>query len=57
MAKSKFVIVACQSLVTKHRFTTVRPRNGDKVKLLKWDPMLQAMAVYEEVKKIKGAKH
>lgn len=52
MAKSKFIKVLCQSIVTKHKVVLIRPRILEAIKVLRYDPRLQKPCIYKEVKKL-----
>ncbi|RWS07846.1 39S ribosomal protein L33-like protein [Dinothrombium tinctorium] len=55
-AKSKFILVQIQSLVSGHKAVVARPRVNDKLEVYRWDPWIQMMSVYKEVKKIASTK-
>ena len=50
-------MVQLVSSVTGHKANSIRPRMGEKVEVLKYDPILGDMAVYFEGKKIHSCKH
>jgi hypothetical protein len=54
MGKSKFVLVAIQSVVTGHKRFFIRDRLAEKVEALFTDPMLNRVVLYKETKKVKG---
>jgi len=56
VAKSKFVVVLLQSVITGHRAFCLRPRTGDKVEKIIFDPQIGGTCLFKEVKKIKGVK-
>jgi len=51
-AKSKFVKVLLESIVTKHEVILIRLRTADPLQVLRYDPQLQAPCLYKEVKKV-----
>lgn len=51
-AKSKFVKVLCQSIVTGHKHINIKLRTLDKLEILRYDPWLQAPCIYRETEKI-----
>uniref|UniRef100_T1L2L0 Large ribosomal subunit protein bL33m n=1 Tax=Tetranychus urticae TaxID=32264 RepID=T1L2L0_TETUR len=55
--KSKFIMVCVRSLVSGHPRTAIRPRNAEKLELLRYDPKIQDMAIYVEDKKINSCKY
>jgi ribosomal protein L33 len=57
MAKGKYVVVLLESLAgTLHRHIVKRPRLGEKVEMIKFDPWVQQYVLYREVAKIKTLK-
>lgn len=50
--KSKHVKVLLESIVTKHQIILVKLRALETLKVLRYDPLLQAPCIYKEVKKI-----
>lgn len=55
-AKSKFVKVLLESIVTRHQCIHIKLRTLDPLEVLRYDPMLQAPSLYREVKKISSHK-
>lgn len=55
-AKSKFIKVLLESVVTKHQVILVKLRALESLEVLRYDPMLQAPCLYREVKKISSYK-
>lgn len=55
-AKSKFVKVLVQSIVTNHQVILVKFRTLDPIEVLRWDPLLQSPSIYREIKKISSYK-
>ncbi|XP_077531492.1 mitochondrial ribosomal protein L33 [Haemaphysalis longicornis] len=55
-AKSKFVLVLLESIVSKHKFVQQRARLDDKLELWKFDPYIQKFSIYKEIKKVKSLK-
>uniref|UniRef100_A0A1B0ATA8 Uncharacterized protein n=1 Tax=Glossina palpalis gambiensis TaxID=67801 RepID=A0A1B0ATA8_9MUSC len=51
--KAKRILVVVESMVSGHKFNTVRERLGDKVETIRFDPYIQKEAVYRELKKIR----
>ncbi|KAI9590663.1 hypothetical protein GQX74_008830 [Glossina fuscipes] len=47
-------MVVVESMVSGHKFNTVRERLGDKVETIRFDPYIQKEAVYRELKKIRS---
>uniref|UniRef100_A0A1A9X4N2 Uncharacterized protein n=1 Tax=Glossina brevipalpis TaxID=37001 RepID=A0A1A9X4N2_9MUSC len=47
-------MVVVESMVSGHKFNTVRERLGDKVETIRFDPYIQMEAVYRERKKIRS---
>ncbi|KAL9871970.1 39S ribosomal protein L33, mitochondrial [Glossina fuscipes] len=54
--KAKRIMVVVESMVSGHKFNTVRERLGDKVETIRFDPYIQKEAVYRELKKIRSVK-
>lgn len=50
--KSSLVKVLLESIVTQHQIVLVRLRNLEPLKVLRYDPMLQAPCIYKEIKKL-----
>lgn len=55
-AKSKFVKVLIESIVTRHKAILIRARALEPIEVLRYDPLLQAPSIYKEVKKISSHK-
>lgn len=55
-AKSKFILVLLESIVSKHKVVQKRARLDDKIELWKFDPYVQQFSIYKEVKKVKSLK-
>ena len=55
-AKSKFIKVLVESIVTKHQLILIKLRTLEPLEVLRYDPMLQAPSIYREVKKISSHK-
>ncbi|XP_045774187.1 39S ribosomal protein L33, mitochondrial [Maniola jurtina] len=55
-AKSKNIMVMMESIVSGHRFNTVRERLADKLELIRFDPFIQRESIYKEKKKIRSIK-
>ncbi|XP_034182697.1 mitochondrial ribosomal protein L33 [Osmia lignaria lignaria] len=53
-AKSKRVLVSIKSVATGHMRNQIRERTADKIETVFFDPWVQAMSVYKEVRKIKS---
>ncbi|KAM7348562.1 mitochondrial ribosomal protein L33 [Cochliomyia hominivorax] len=53
--KSKRIMVVVESVVSGHKFNTVRDRLADKIELIRFDPYIQKDCVYRERKKIRSA--
>lgn len=53
-AKSKYVSVMCESIVTGHQAYFLRERKGDKLETVWFDPYVRKKVIYKEVKKLKG---
>ncbi|XP_023301709.1 39S ribosomal protein L33, mitochondrial [Lucilia cuprina] len=53
--KSKRIMVVVESVVTGHKFNTVRDRLADKIELVRFDPYIQKDCVYRERKRIRSA--
>lgn len=51
-AKSKFIKVLVESIVTKHQVILIKPRLLEPLEVLRYDPLLQAPSIYRETKKI-----
>uniref|UniRef100_A0A1A9ZVD7 Large ribosomal subunit protein bL33m n=1 Tax=Glossina pallidipes TaxID=7398 RepID=A0A1A9ZVD7_GLOPL len=52
--KAKRIMVVVESMVSGHKYNTVRERLGDKVETIRFDPYIQKEAVYRELKKIRS---
>lgn len=55
-AKSKNVLVMCESLASGHRVNLLRERNADKMEFIRYDPWINEESLYKEVKKLKSVK-
>ncbi|XP_073998077.1 mitochondrial ribosomal protein L33 [Rhodnius prolixus] len=55
-AKSKFIMVLMESLVSGHQFNWIRERLADKAEMVRFDPYIQQESVYKEKKKIRSMK-
>lgn len=55
-AKSKFILVLLESIVSKHKVVQKRARLDDKIELWKFDPYIQRFSIYKEIKKVKSLK-
>lgn len=55
-AKSKFIKVLVESIVTKHQAILIRARTIEPLEVLRYDPMLQGPCIYRETKKISSHK-
>lgn len=53
-AKSKFILVLLESIVSKHKIVQKRARLDDKIELWKFDPYIQKFSIYKEIKKVKS---
>jgi len=53
-AKSKFVLVVLESVVTGHKKVFLRERVADKVEVILKDPYVLQEVVYKEIKKLKS---
>ncbi len=51
--KSDFVLVDCKSFVTDFSIQRVRPRMGDKLEFMCWDPLVQQEVLFKESKKVR----
>ena len=51
-AKSKFIKVLIESIVSGHKVIHIRSRAIDPIEVLRFDPKLQAPCIYREVEKI-----
>lgn len=51
-ARSKFIKVLLESIVTKHQVILLKLRTLDNLEVFRYDPLLQAPSLYREVKKI-----
>ncbi|XP_076171475.1 mitochondrial ribosomal protein L33 [Ptiloglossa arizonensis] len=50
--KSKYVLVLVESVASGHRIYLKRERIIDKLEISRFDPYVQAMALYRETKKV-----
>ncbi|CAL1284321.1 unnamed protein product [Larinioides sclopetarius] len=55
-AKTTHILVLMKSMVTKHKFPALRPRQAEQLELIKFDPFVRRDVLYKEMKKIKGVK-
>ncbi|CAH4031649.1 39S ribosomal protein L33, mitochondrial [Pieris napi] len=55
-AKSKHIMVLMESVVSGHKFNSIRERLGDKLELIRFDPYIQHESLYKERKKIRSIK-
>ncbi|XP_073945906.1 mitochondrial ribosomal protein L33 [Choristoneura fumiferana] len=55
-AKSKHIMVLMESMVSGHKFISIRERLADKLELLRFDPYIRAQSLYKERKKIRSIK-
>ena len=53
-AKADRVIVLCKSVATGHWRQKARPRLGDKLEFMDWDPKINRVVLYREDKKIRS---
>ena len=53
-AKADRVIVLCKSVATGHGRQKARPRLGDKLEFIDWDPTINKEVLYREDKKIRS---
>ncbi|TMW48160.1 hypothetical protein DOY81_006760 [Sarcophaga bullata] len=53
--KSKRIMVVVESVVSGHKFNTVRERLADKIEVVRFDPYIQRDSVYRERKRIRSA--
>ncbi|KFM60359.1 39S ribosomal protein L33, mitochondrial, partial [Stegodyphus mimosarum] len=49
--KTSHVLVMLKSIVSHHKFPTIRPRNAEKLEVTKFDPHVQKFVLYKEMKK------
>ncbi|KAJ8921402.1 hypothetical protein NQ315_003018 [Exocentrus adspersus] len=54
--KSKQIMVQLESMVSGHKCNQIRDRLGDKLEVIRFDPLIQKESVYKEVKKIRSMK-
>ncbi|XP_043495989.1 39S ribosomal protein L33, mitochondrial [Polistes fuscatus] len=54
--KSKQLLVLVESVISGHTRHMIRERLADKIEVIKFDPYIQKMAVYKEIKKVHGIK-
>ncbi|CAN8022349.1 unnamed protein product [Ixodes persulcatus] len=55
-AKSKFILVLLESLVSKHKVVLKRARLDEKTEKWMFDPYIQSFSIYKEIKKLKSLK-
>lgn len=55
-AKSKFLLVLLESMVSKHKVVMKRARLDEKADQWMFDPYIQKFCVYKEIKKVKSLK-
>ncbi|KAF8766712.1 39S ribosomal protein L33 like protein [Argiope bruennichi] len=55
-AKTTHILVLMKSMVTKHKFPAIRPRQAEQLEMIKFDPYVRRDVLYKEMKKIKGVK-
>lgn len=53
-SKSKYVIIEVESVVSGHKFETIRLRKEEKREMIWYDPLVRRSVVYVETKKVKG---
>ncbi|KAG8234544.1 hypothetical protein J437_LFUL014003 [Ladona fulva] len=53
-AKSKNIMVLMESMVSGHKYITIRERLADKLEVIRFDPHIQKECVYKERKKIRS---
>ncbi|XP_071441920.1 large ribosomal subunit protein bL33m [Hetaerina americana] len=53
-AKSKNIMVLMESMVSGHKYITIRERLADKLEVVRFDPFIQKESVYKERKKIRS---
>ncbi|KOC63241.1 39S ribosomal protein L33, mitochondrial [Habropoda laboriosa] len=53
-AKSKLVLVLLESVASGHKRVRFRERLADKQEITLFDPYVQDVVLYREIKKIKG---
>ncbi|XP_014615056.1 PREDICTED: 39S ribosomal protein L33, mitochondrial [Polistes canadensis] len=54
--KSKLLLVLTESVVSGHTRHMIRERLADKIEVIKFDPYIQKMTIYKEIKKVHGIK-
>ncbi|XP_077295979.1 mitochondrial ribosomal protein L33 [Arctopsyche grandis] len=55
-AKSKYIMVLMESVISKHTFNATRERLGDKLEFEKFDPLIGLKVIYREAKKIRSVR-
>ncbi|XP_046674311.1 39S ribosomal protein L33, mitochondrial [Homalodisca vitripennis] len=52
--KSKHIMVCMESVVSGHRTNMIRERLGEKMEIIRFDPLIQQDSIYKELKKVKS---
>ncbi|KAI5642882.1 hypothetical protein NE865_05180 [Phthorimaea operculella] len=55
-AKSKYIMVLMESVVSGHKWIGLRERLADKLEIIRFDPYIQQESLYKERKKIRSIK-
>jgi len=52
--KAKDILVCLESVVSGHKINLIRPRLGDKMEVLRFDPWIRMECIYKEKKKVRS---
>ena len=53
-AKADRLVVLCKSVATGHGRMKARPRLGDKLEFIEWDPLINQEVLYREERKVRS---
>lgn len=54
--KADTIVVMCESVTGTHRRNELRPRLGEKLEFMAFDPMIQKEVLYKEKKKVRSVR-
>jgi len=55
-AKADRIVVLCKSIASGHGRMQIRPRLGEKVEFVDFDPWIQRVVLYKEDKKVRSVR-
>lgn len=54
--KAESILVMCESISGTHRVSRIRPRLGDKLEFMAFDPFIRKEVLYKEKKKLRSVR-